>query len=90
LNVGTGKEWRNILYAFDDGRPPVIAKTPADEDFISLFEIVNVTVNDESADLSSAEAIARATRQRPRARGRSRERRSRRWEQRLACVVAQI
>ncbi|MBI1299268.1 hypothetical protein GC175_30420 [bacterium] len=60
LNVAGGKEWRNMLYNFDDGRAPVIARTPADEDFISLFEIVNVTVNDDSADLSSAEAVQNA------------------------------
>jgi hypothetical protein len=60
LNVAAGKEFLNKLYSFDDERLPVIAKTPADDDFISLFEIVNVTVNDEDADLSSAQAIEEA------------------------------
>jgi len=60
LNVARGKDFVNTLYNFSDGRPPVIASIPGDDNYISLFNIVNVTVNDTSADLSSAEAIANA------------------------------
>ncbi|MDA0991758.1 MAG: twin-arginine translocation signal domain-containing protein [Verrucomicrobia bacterium] len=60
LNVARGKDFVNTLYVFDDERPPVIASIPGNEDYISLFNIVQVTVNDASADLSSAEAIAGA------------------------------
>ncbi len=60
LNVAAGRDFTNTLYVFADGRPPVIASIPGNEDYISLFKMVNVTVNDDSADLSSAEAIANA------------------------------
>jgi hypothetical protein len=60
LNTAAGRDFLNRMYVFEDDRPPVIAMTPADEAFISLFEIVNVTVSDDSAELSSAAAIEAA------------------------------
>jgi len=60
LNVARGKEITNTMYVFADGRAPVIASVPGNDDYISLFDLINVTVNDSAADLASAEAIANA------------------------------
>ncbi len=45
---------------FSDGRVPVFSRTPTADTYTSLFAIKNVTVSDDSADLSSAEAIEQA------------------------------
>lgn len=60
LNTATGQDWVNKMYMFEDGRPAVIGMGPGDENYVSLFHLINVTVNDDSADLSSAAAIEEA------------------------------
>lgn len=58
--LNAGREVAAPLYLFGDGRPPVFSRTPAAETYTSLFAIKNVTVNDDSADLSSAGAVEQA------------------------------
>ncbi|HID52489.1 MAG TPA: hypothetical protein EYP41_10665 [Anaerolineae bacterium] len=58
--LNAGRDVAAPLYVFGDGRAPVFSRTPAEETYTSLFQIKNVTVSDDSADLSSAEAIEQA------------------------------
>ncbi|MDX1662706.1 MAG: hypothetical protein R3272_02865 [Candidatus Promineifilaceae bacterium] len=58
LNAAARGDFVNRLYLFDDERLPVLATSPADEDFISLFRIVRVSGGDD--DLSSAQAVEAA------------------------------
>ncbi len=48
------------LYLFDGDQMPVLSTSPADEDFISLFHVKNVTVNEEGLTLDSATAVEEA------------------------------
>lgn len=48
------------LYVFADERPPVFSTAPSEEDFTSLFRMIQVTVNDASLTLDSAEAVETA------------------------------
>lgn len=49
------------LYQFDGDQPPVLSTSPNDPDtYIPLFHIKNVTVNDDSVALDSAEAVESA------------------------------
>jgi hypothetical protein len=56
LFAGSDGEFENKLYKFADGRKPVIRSIPGQPDFLSLFEIVNVS-GGERLDLTSAEAV---------------------------------
>ena len=60
LNVAAGMEHVNSMYFFDDDRPQVVAYIPGDDHYSSLFQVKNVTVEDESVDLTSAGAIEQA------------------------------
>lgn len=60
LNVANGSGIPNRLYVFADDRPPVMQYSPVDEQFASLFQIFNVTANDSSLILESAEAVEAA------------------------------
>lgn len=48
------------LYLFPGNRPPVFSTSPSEENFTSLFQLKQVTVNDDSVVLDSAEAVEQA------------------------------
>lgn len=57
----TGASIAASLYQFDGDQPAVLSTSPSDADnYISLFHIKNVTVNDDSVALDSAEAVEAA------------------------------
>ncbi|GAB4263264.1 MAG: hypothetical protein Kow0080_01420 [Candidatus Promineifilaceae bacterium] len=58
--LNQGKEIAQSLYTFSDGRLPVLSTAPSEEDFISLFHIKEITVNDGAVTLDSAAAIETA------------------------------
>lgn len=61
LLVGAkGKFIANRMYIFDDDRPAVIRSIPGEADYLSLFELIDVTLHDRAADLGSAERIETA------------------------------
>ncbi len=60
LNVAANMDNVNMLYDFGDDRPAVIKYAPGDDFYGSLFKFVPVTVNDDSLDLTSADAIEAA------------------------------
>lgn len=50
----------NTICMFSDDRPPVISRIPGDENYSSLFKVMNVEVLDSSATLDSHEAVMAA------------------------------
>jgi len=50
----------NIMYMFDEDHLPVMRSVPGDDDFIALFEIVNVRGSIGAMELASAEQIISA------------------------------
>ena len=59
--LNAGRDAAAALYLFDGDQPPVLSASPGDEEnFTSLFHLKNVTVNDSSLTLDSAEAIEAA------------------------------
>jgi hypothetical protein len=60
LNVAAGMEDVNSCYFFEDGRPQVVAYIPGDDKYSSLFKVKMVKVEDDSVDLTSADAIEQA------------------------------
>ncbi|MDX1414969.1 MAG: hypothetical protein R3293_12310 [Candidatus Promineifilaceae bacterium] len=59
--LNAGRDVAASLYSFGGDQPPVLAASPGDEEsFTSLFHIKNVTVNDDSLTLDSAEAVEMA------------------------------
>lgn len=60
LNVANGHDVANTLYMFDDDRDPVIGAAPDDEAYSPLFQIHQVTVDDASVTLDSADAVEQA------------------------------
>jgi len=58
--LNSGRDIAAPLYLFADGRAAVFSRSPAEDDFVSLFQIKNVTVNDDGATLDSAEAVEQA------------------------------
>ena len=60
LNTGVGMSATNMLYTFSDDRPSVIAQIPGDENYSSLFKVVQVEVSDASATLDSVDAVMAA------------------------------
>jgi hypothetical protein len=61
LNVAAGRDdLANSLYMFDGDRLPVIGAAPGDEAYSSLFQIKQVSVDDASLTLGSAEAVEQA------------------------------
>jgi hypothetical protein len=60
LNAAAGVEHVNKYYTFASERLPVISMIPGDENYSSLFRMVTVTLNDESLELTTEEAIQQA------------------------------
>ncbi len=58
--LNAGRQAAASLYVFDDSRPPVMDTAPSEENYTSLFQIKNVTVNDSEATLNTAEAVEQA------------------------------
>ncbi len=59
--IANGAEVAEAIYLFSDDRPPVLSSSPAvGEGFTSLFQVMNVAVNDESPTLDSVAAIETA------------------------------
>jgi hypothetical protein len=59
--LNAGRDAAASLYLLDGDQPPVLSASPGDEEnFTSLFHLKNVTVNDDSIMLDSAEAIEAA------------------------------
>ncbi len=50
----------NRMYLFPGGQPPVVRSIPGQSDYLSLFELVYVTLHDESLRLSYAAEIEAA------------------------------
>jgi len=48
------------LYILDGDRLPVFSTSPDDEEYVSLFQVKRVTINDDTLTLDSAEAIESA------------------------------
>ncbi|VAW32600.1 hypothetical protein MNBD_CHLOROFLEXI01-1181 [hydrothermal vent metagenome] len=48
------------LYVFSDDTLPVLGSAPSDDDYISLFQIIEVEVTDSRADTESAEGVETA------------------------------
>ena len=59
LLAGSDGEFENKLYVFPDDRKPVIRSIPGQDDFLSLFEIINVS-GGESLELTSVGGILEA------------------------------
>lgn len=57
LNTAAGMDDVHPMYLFDDGRPPVFTWLPGHDLFSSLFHCITVDVHDDSAELTSAQAI---------------------------------
>ena len=57
LNAARGLDVANIMYAFSDDRPNVLKYIPTDENYSSLFDMINVSGDGE---FDSAEAIEAA------------------------------
>ncbi len=55
-----GEQIANRMYLFQGDRLPVVRSIPGQPDYISLFELVYVTLQDESLALSSADQIEAA------------------------------
>lgn len=49
-----GKDVAKPLYLFDDDRLPVFSTSPAEEDYVSLFEVKQVSVSDDGLSLETA------------------------------------
>ncbi len=62
LATAAGRGIAGSLYTFGGDRLPVLSSAPSDENYISLFQIKEVSGADSAADLSSAEAIEQAAR----------------------------
>lgn len=60
LNAANGIEQVNKLYELPGDRLPVIAMIPGHEHYSSLFRMYSVTVQDDSLELTSEEAIEQA------------------------------
>lgn len=58
--LNAGRDVAAPLYVFANGRSAILSRSPAEDDFVSLFQIKNVTVNDDSAVLDSAAAVEQA------------------------------
>lgn len=57
LNAAAGMEDVNHLFAFADGRPPVLRYAPGEEKFSSLFRVVDVDLGDSGLEPLSAGEI---------------------------------
>ena len=61
LLIGARGEWiANRMYIFEDDRIPVVRSIPGMPDYMSLFELVHVRLNDQSLVLGSAIEIEAA------------------------------
>jgi hypothetical protein len=61
LLLGARGEWiANRMYIFEDNRPPIIRSIPGQQDYMSLFELVRVGLNDKKLALDSAKEIETA------------------------------
>lgn len=61
LNVAAGQaNLANSFYMFDVDRLPVIGAAPGDDNYSSLFQIKQVTVDDDALTLDSAQAVEQA------------------------------
>jgi hypothetical protein len=60
LNVAQAIDHVNKYYVLSGDRLPVIAMIPGDENYSSLFQMIDVTVNDDSLTLDSEAAILQA------------------------------
>jgi hypothetical protein len=62
LLIGARGEWvANRMYIFEGNRSPIIRSIPGQPDYMSLFELVHVQLNDESLVLGSADEIEAAS-----------------------------
>jgi len=61
LLIGARGEWiANRMYTFEDDRTPVVRSIPGQSDYVSLFELVYVKLNDENLVLGSGAEIEAA------------------------------
>ena len=58
--LNAGGTVASSYYEFANGRLPVLGTAPSEENYISLFQLKRVTINDDSLTLDSAAAIEEA------------------------------
>ncbi len=55
-----GESFANRMYLFQDDRLPIVRSIPGQPDYLSLFELVKVTPNDEALEFGSAAEVEAA------------------------------